>query len=157
MQKQKSGSILNTRYHEEDLLQPLNAVLVPGRADVHADGLAAHQVLRQQHDEALRRQRRRTRVSLERHWTGRRGALPTWKMTRKRFFCSLWADSTFSCSLSICSSSWPSSSSLALSMSSSSPLSLCQHTRVSYRISVNVTVDAFAPFSNRYIVNFWTI
>uniref|UniRef100_A0A0E9TM06 Uncharacterized protein n=1 Tax=Anguilla anguilla TaxID=7936 RepID=A0A0E9TM06_ANGAN len=28
-----------------------------------------------------------------------------WKMTRKRFFCSLCADSTFSCSRSICSSS----------------------------------------------------
>lgn len=40
-------------YHEEDLLQPLDAVLVPGRADVHAAGLAAHQVFRQQHDEAL--------------------------------------------------------------------------------------------------------
>lgn len=41
-------------YHEEDLLQPLDAVLVPGRADVHAARLAADQMLRQQHDETLR-------------------------------------------------------------------------------------------------------
>lgn len=42
----------------------------------------------------------------------------TWNMTRKRFFCSLWADSTFSCSLSICSSRAPSFLSLLLSSSS---------------------------------------
>lgn len=42
-------------YHEEDLLQPLDAVFVPGRADVDAARLTAHQVLRQQHDETLRK------------------------------------------------------------------------------------------------------
>lgn len=44
-------------YHEEDLLQPLNAVLIPGCADVDAARLAANKMLRQQHDEALRGQR----------------------------------------------------------------------------------------------------
>lgn len=39
--------------HEEDLLQPLDAVFVPGRADVHAACLTANQMLRQQHDETL--------------------------------------------------------------------------------------------------------
>lgn len=43
------------RYHEEDLLEPLDAVFVPGRADVHAARLTANQMFRQQHDEALRR------------------------------------------------------------------------------------------------------
>lgn len=42
-----------SRYHEEDLLEPLDAVFVPGRADVHAARLAANQMFRQQHDEAL--------------------------------------------------------------------------------------------------------
>lgn len=41
-------------YHEEDLLQPLDAVFVPGRADVNAARFTANQVLRQQHDEPLR-------------------------------------------------------------------------------------------------------
>lgn len=41
-------------YHEEDLLQPLDAVFVPGRADVNAARFTANQVLRQQHDETLR-------------------------------------------------------------------------------------------------------
>ncbi len=41
-------------YHEEDLLQPLDAVFVPGRADVDAARLTANQMLRQQHDETLR-------------------------------------------------------------------------------------------------------
>ena len=40
-------------YHEEDLLQPLDAVFVPRRADVDAARLTANQMLRQQHDEAL--------------------------------------------------------------------------------------------------------
>lgn len=43
-------------YHEEDLLQPLDAVFIPGRADVHAARLAAHQVLCQQHDETLQQE-----------------------------------------------------------------------------------------------------
>lgn len=41
-------------YHEKDLLQPLDAVFVPGRADVNAARFTANQVLRQQHDETLR-------------------------------------------------------------------------------------------------------
>lgn len=40
-------------YHEEDLLEPLDAVFVPWRADVHTARLAANQMFRQQHDEAL--------------------------------------------------------------------------------------------------------
>lgn len=49
-----SIAVCATSYHEEDLLQPLDAVLVPGRADVDAARLTADQMLRQQHDEALR-------------------------------------------------------------------------------------------------------
>lgn len=44
-------------YHEENLLQPLDAVFVPGCADVHAARLTANQVLCQQHDEALREEK----------------------------------------------------------------------------------------------------
>lgn len=44
-------------YHEEDLLQPLDAVFVPRRADVNAARLTADQMLRQQHDEPLREQK----------------------------------------------------------------------------------------------------
>ena len=56
---------------------------------------------------------------------GREESLPTitWNITRKRFFCSLCADSTFSCKRSICSSRGPSSRSL---LRSSSSLSLCK-------------------------------
>lgn len=41
-------------YHEEDLLEPLDAVFIPRRADVHTARLTANQMFRQQHDEALR-------------------------------------------------------------------------------------------------------
>lgn len=44
----------NEKYHEEDLLQPLDAVFIPAGVDVHGACLAAHQVLRQHHDETLR-------------------------------------------------------------------------------------------------------
>lgn len=40
-------------YHEEDLLQPLNAVFIPRRADVHAARLTANKMFCQQHDETL--------------------------------------------------------------------------------------------------------
>lgn len=40
-------------YHEKDLLQPLDAVFVPRRADVDAARLTANQMLRQQHNETL--------------------------------------------------------------------------------------------------------
>ena len=49
-------------YHEEDLLQPLDTVFVPGRADVDAAGLAANQMLRQQHDETLREEKQHLKV-----------------------------------------------------------------------------------------------
>lgn len=52
----------------------------------------------------------------------------TWNITRKRFFCSLWADSTFSCKRSICSSRGPSSRSLLRSSSSLSRCKWQQHT-----------------------------
>lgn len=45
-------------YHEEDLLQSLDTVFVPGCADVNAAGLTTDQVLRQQHDETLREEKR---------------------------------------------------------------------------------------------------
>lgn len=45
------------KYHEEDLLQPLNAVLIPAGVDVHAACLTADQVLSQHHDEPLREKR----------------------------------------------------------------------------------------------------
>lgn len=36
---------VHVSYHEEDLLQPLDAVLVPRRADLHAARLTANQML----------------------------------------------------------------------------------------------------------------
>lgn len=42
------------KYHEEDLLQPLDTVLVPAGVDVNAACLTAYQVLCQHHDETLR-------------------------------------------------------------------------------------------------------
>lgn len=45
--------VRESRYHEEDLLEPLDAVFVPRRADVHTARLTANQMFRQQHDEAL--------------------------------------------------------------------------------------------------------
>lgn len=57
-------------YHEEDLLQSLDAVFVPGRADVHAAGLTTDQMLRQQHDETLREDEQRASLIHSADWDG---------------------------------------------------------------------------------------
>lgn len=41
-------------YHEEDLLQSIHTILIPGCAYIYAARLTANQMLRQQHNEALK-------------------------------------------------------------------------------------------------------
>lgn len=43
--KQYRSANMDQDYHEEDLLQPLDAVLVPGGVDVYAARFTANQVL----------------------------------------------------------------------------------------------------------------